>query len=114
MTFAELLQYLHDAAGLDVLDGTPEQTLVKAQSNRHKNLLTGQIIAGMFLKTGLVSVDDPITRAQAVTAIGPIRLVFMKDDAPVEGFRLVEKIVEGIDSAFNDEALRLKSGSKSG
>lgn len=112
MTFTELLQYLHDKAGLDVLDGTPEETLAKAQNNRHKNLLTGQVIAGMFLKTGLVSVNDPITRAQAVTAIGPIRLVFMKDDAPVEGFRLVEKIVQGIDGAFNQEALRLKTQGK--
>ncbi len=109
MTFAELLDYLGRHCKYDIMDGTPAETLEKARNKTHKNELAGQIIASMFEKSGLEDVSAPIERAAAVTAIGPIRLHFMKDDAPVEGFRMVEDIVHKIDGAFNDEALRQKA-----
>jgi len=52
---------------------------------------------------------DAIERAQAIKTLGPIRLFYMKDDAPVEGFRMVEDVVHKIDGAFNEEAMRLKA-----
>ena len=62
----------------------------------------------MYKNSGITQIDDVIVRVQAVKTLGPIRLFYMKDDAPVEGFRLVEDIVHKIDGAFNDEAMRLK------
>jgi hypothetical protein len=108
MTFAELLNYIGQHSKYDIMDGDAAETLAKAQQKNHKNDVAGQIISDMFAKSGLSDIDGAITRAEAVTAIGPIRLYFMKDDAPVEGFRLVEDIVHKIDGAFNEEALQQK------
>jgi len=109
MTFAELLGYLGQNCKYDIMDGDASETLSKARTKSHKNELAGQIIADVFAKSGLTDIHSEITRAAAITAIGPIRLFFMKDDAPVEGFRMVEDIVHKIDGAFNEEALRLKA-----
>jgi hypothetical protein len=110
MTLAELLTYLDSRTPYDVLDGTPEETLAKARTAGHRVALTGAILVALFDKAGAADVHSPIERAQAVAALGPIRLQYMKDDAPVEGFRMVEKIVHAIDGAFNEEALRRKDG----
>lgn len=112
MTFAEMLSYLGAHCKSDIMDGDPAETVNKARSGSHKNPVAGEIIGAMFDKSGLTSVDGEISRAEAVNAIGPVRLRFMKDDAPVEGFRMVEDIVHGIDGAFNDEALRMKEAGK--
>ncbi|MGH8670568.1 MAG: hypothetical protein ACREUA_00830 [Burkholderiales bacterium] len=112
MTFAELLEFLGAHTPLDILDGDTASTLQKAATATHRNALVGRVIADMFARSGLADLHAPITRAQAISALGPIRLMFMKDDAPVEGFRAVERIVQAIDGAFNDEALRLKSQGK--
>lgn len=110
MTFAQLLQYLADHTPYPILDGTPRETVEKAQAGSHRDPIAGAIVASMFEKSGLPDVEAAIERAQAVSAIGPIRLRYMRDDAPVEGFRMVEKIVHGIDGAFNEEALRSRTG----
>lgn len=109
MTFAELLIYLDSHTSFGVLDGDAESTLRRALDGTHRNELVGQVVASMFEKSGMESVSSEIERARAVAALGPIRLRFMKDDAPVEGFRMVEAIVHHIDGAYNEEALRLKS-----
>lgn len=113
MTFAELLQQLEKRLPGQILDGDAAETLAKARAGRHRHALAGKIIVSLFERSGLPDVAAPIMRSQAVTALAPIRLEFMKDDAPVEGFRLVEKVVHAIDGAFNDEALRLKAEGKS-
>jgi len=112
MTFAELLQQLEQYLPGQILDGSTAETLTKACAEKHRHALAGRIIACLFEKNGLSDTAAPITRSQAVAALAPIRLEFMKDDAPVEGFRLVEKIVHAIDGAFNDEALRIKTEKK--
>ena len=112
MTFTELLDFIGKTSKYDIMDGNAAQTLAKAQDKTHKNSLAGQVIADMFTKSGLVDINAEITRAKAVTSLGPIRLFFMKDDAPADGFRMVEDIVHKIDSAFNEEALRLKAQGK--
>lgn len=109
MTFAELLQHLEKSLPGQILDGSAAETLNKARAETHRHALTGRIIESLFEKSGLSDAAAPITRSQAVAALAPLRLEFMKDDAPVEGFRLVEKIVHAIDGAFNDEALELKA-----
>ena len=112
MTFTELLQQLEGQLPAHVLDGDAAETLIKARTGRHKHPLAGKIIASLFEQSRLPDAAAPISRSQAIAALAPIRLQFMKDDAPVEGFRLVEKIVHAIDGAFNDEALRQKAEGK--
>lgn len=110
MTFAELLQYLDSHTPYGILEGAPEETLAKARSGNHTHPIIGQIVASLFEKSGVAGFDSPIERAQAVAALAPLRLAYMRDDAPAEGLRMVEKIVHEIDSAFDEEALRLKGG----
>ncbi len=106
MTFNELLGYLMSHSKYDITDGDVSQTFTAAQTGTHKNAIAGHIIAQLFSNSKLADVNDSLERTQAVNALGPIRLFYMKDDAPVEGFRLVEDIVHKIDGAYNDEALR--------
>ena len=108
MTLGELLQYLAGHLSFDVLDGDAAATLAKAQAGSHRNQLMGAIIKHMAEGAGCAGIASPITRAQATTSLGPLRLQYMKDDAPVEGFRMIEQTVHAIDGAFNDEALREK------
>ncbi len=108
MTFNELLAYVLQHAKYDLSDGDLAHTLSAALAEQHKNPIAGHIIAQMYQNSALASPDDSLERIQAVKALGPIRLHYMKDDAPVEGFRLVEDVVHKIDGAYNDEALRHK------
>ncbi len=108
MTFIELFSYLGSHSKYDIMDGNIEQTLALSLEGKHKNPVIGNIIAQMYKNSGIQQLDETITRAQAINTLGPIRLFYMKDDAPVEGFRLVEDIVYKIDGAFNDEAMRSK------
>lgn len=112
MTFTELLQQIERRLPGQILDGDAAETLAKARSGRHKHALTGKIIACLFEDCSAPDGAAPIMRSQAVAALAPLRLEFMKDDAPVEGFRLIEKVVHAIDGAFNDEALKQKAESK--
>lgn len=109
MTFIELLAYVGSHCKYDIMDGDVNDTLAKAQSGAHKNPIVGKVIADMYLNSGVSKPEDAIERAQAIKTLGPIRLFYMKDDAPVEGFRLVEDIVHKIDGAFNEEAMRQKA-----
>ncbi|MDR3390247.1 MAG: hypothetical protein P4L77_00790 [Sulfuriferula sp.] len=108
MTFIELLGYIGSHCKYDVMDGDIDTTLALALDGKHKNPVVGNIIAQMYKNSGIANAAVEIDRAQAINTLGPIRLFYMKDDAPVEGFRLVEDIVHKIDGAFNDEAMRLK------
>jgi len=108
MTLAELLQYLDQNTPFAVLDGLPDETLVKALEGRHSDPLAGRIIKGIVEGNHCTDEHSPVFRADSITALGPLRLQYMKDDAPVEGFRMVERIIQAIDGAFNDEALHDK------
>lgn len=89
-----------------VMDDDAAATLDKARGGTHRHALAGKIIAA--LGSGFSGTSTAITRSQSINALGPIRLLCMKDDAPVEDFRLVERWVHAIDGAYNDEALRHK------
>jgi len=104
MTFQELFDYLNENTKYDFI--TENSPLESAMSGQHENQLIGDIISGVARNCGCESVNDELLRQDVIKALGPLRLVYMKDDAPVEGFRLIEGTVPVIDLAFNDEALK--------
>jgi hypothetical protein len=108
MKFGELLQYLDLNTDFDILDGSPAETFEKAQGGTHGNPIAAELITTSAGALGLGSVDDEVARIEFVNSLGKMRLKYMADDAPVEGFRLVEKVITTADAAFNEEALRLQ------
>ena len=108
MNLAELLQYIDTNSDYELLEGTPEQTLAKAREGDHHDALAGRIIKAIAEHCNIADTGTEFERADAVNALGPLRLEYMKDDAPVDGFRMLERVIHLIDGAFNDEALRLK------
>ena len=106
MTFRELLTYVGTHSKYDFLNGDVTDTLARTRAGTHPNPLAGRILGALDEKLGRDGLDAPVERASAINALGPLRLAFMRDDAPVEGFRLVEEVVYLIDGAFNDEAQR--------
>ncbi len=106
MTLGELLQYLDEHTELDVLDGSPTQSVDKAKADTHKNTYVGEIIRAVMDKCGLQSGDDSLERVDFVNSLSQLRLKYMADDAPVEGFRTVERVIATADAAYNEETLR--------
>ncbi|AGA32737.1 hypothetical protein TVNIR_1053 [Thioalkalivibrio nitratireducens DSM 14787] len=105
MTLERLLAYLDRHLDHRFLDGGAAATLAKARAGTHCDPIAAEILAALMDGAGADSPGTELDRASAVKAIGPIRLKYMHDDAPVEGFRLVEKTVVTIDAAYNEEAL---------
>lgn len=54
--------------------------------------------------------EKEITRAEAANALQAVRTKYRADDAPVEGFRLVERTVVLIDDAFDIEDWQKRKG----
>lgn len=104
MTFQELFIYLNEHTKYEFI--TENSKLEDAMTGKHENELIGEIISNIAKGCGCETIDHSLLRQDVIKAIGPTRLKYMKDDAPVEGFRLVEGTVPVIDAAFNDEALR--------
>ncbi|MBS0002122.1 MAG: hypothetical protein KFF45_03490 [Thioalkalivibrio sp.] len=109
MTLEQLLTYLDDHMEQDLLDGDAAETLNKARDGSHRDPIVAEILTALMDGAGADSPGTELVRAVAVKAIGPLRLKYMKDDAPVEGFRLVEKTIVTIDAAFNEEALATRT-----
>lgn len=110
MTLAELITYLDQHTPFGILDGDPDSTLKKARDGAHKHAVAGEIIQSIADANGCPDTTCTLERADVITSLGPMRLRYMADDAPVEGFRTVEGVIRTIDAAFNDEALHLKRG----
>ncbi len=106
MTLAELLNHIAENTDLPVLDGDAAETLEKAKADAHREPVVAEIIRTLTEKNDCSTVECTLERAQVVTPLGPIRLKYMADDAPVEGFRMVENFIRAVDDAYNDEALR--------
>lgn len=111
MTLNELLTYLNENSGYEIWDGTCEETIKKALGKTHKDALSGEIIAAIAAHASAAEADAVITRAEATTSLGPLRLRAMRDDAPVADLRRMERTVHAIDGAFNEEALALRQRS---
>ncbi|WP_018233621.1 hypothetical protein [Thioalkalivibrio thiocyanodenitrificans] len=110
MTLNELLQYLHEHSAVRLLDRTTEETIRKAVTGNHSQSVASEIIRAFTKKAGDAGGDALLERVDAVKCLGPLRLKYMADDAPVEGFRMVENIITTIDAAYREEALRQHDG----
>lgn len=108
MTLAELITYLDEKTPYSYLAGSAEESYELAKKQSHPDPLIGEIIVAIAEGGECQSVQSVVVREKVVTSLGQIRLRFMADDAPVEGFRLVEGSIITIDAAFNDEALAQK------
>lgn len=103
MHFNALLTFLEQKSPGTFIHQDLETTLKHAKEEKPENY--GQeIVQALVEHCQIDSADMPLERANAVNALGKIRLKYMKDDAPVEGFRFVEKTIQWIDDAFNEEA----------
>lgn len=110
MTLAELMNHIAENTDLPVMDGDAAQTLEKARADTHREPVVAEILRTVVEKNDCGEVDCVLERAAVVTPLGPVRLKYMADDAPVEGFRLVENFIRAVDDAYNDEALRQRHG----
>ena len=110
MTLGELLQFLDANTSHDFLAGGVAESLTLARNGEHPDPIAGEILAGIAEGCGATDTDTEVERAQVVNSIGPLRLKYQADDAPMEGFRLMRETVLAIDGAFDDEAIRRKTG----
>lgn len=108
MTLADLLQDMNKHLQFSILSGGPEETLRQALGGAHPDPIVGDIIKAIASRCEPAAPDCTVERAPVIAAMGPMRLKYMADDAPVEGFRKLEQMVQAVDAAFNDEALRAK------
>jgi len=105
MTLCELLGYLDAHVPYAILDGGCSETLEKVRGKTHKDEYASEVVAAIVGGLAQTGESVAITRAQATTALGPLRLRAMRDDASGEDLRRMKDIVHAIDSAFNEEAL---------
>jgi hypothetical protein len=108
MTLGELIRYLDQHSTQHYLQGNEAQTFSLAQQSLLDNSLWAEMINAIAAVNECDDENGVIVREVVVKALGPLRLKFMADDAPVDGFRFLESTIVMIDSAFNDEALAAK------
>lgn len=108
MTFAELVAFLDQDLQYEVLDGDAATTLTKARAGNHQDPIMGAILTAIADGCGCDDAQASLARAEVIKALGPMRLEYMADDAPVDGFRKLEFLVRSVDGAFNAEALAAK------
>ncbi len=104
MTLGELLKYVDGHCGYRIFEDGSSESVVRALAGAHPEPFLGRIVAALARAAG-DDADAVIDRAAATGALGPLRLEAMRDDAPIEQLRMVERVVHAIDGAFNDEAL---------
>jgi len=107
MTLGELFSFLDEKTQYGYcVDG--QDAVALALANNHPTDIVADIVQMIAQACGCENDSCEVQRQQVVGSLGPIRLKFMADDAPVDGFRIVEETVRTIDDAFNVEALKLK------
>lgn len=109
MKFADLLQYLDQNTPYELLDGSSAETWQKAHEGTHHNPVAAEIIQAVADNAGISSIDDELERVAFVNALAKVRLKYMADDAPVDGFRTVEAVIATADAAYNQEALETRN-----
>ena len=87
-----------------------KDAVAAACMDQHPVAIVGDILKMIAQSCACENEQCEVVRERAVTAMGPIRLKYMADDAPVEGLRIVENTVLAIDAAFDEEALDRKRG----
>lgn len=111
MTLAELIGWLDQRTDHTFLAGTAQESLEQARSGSHPDPIAAEVLAAIAEGCGCETAEGPVERAAVVTSLGPLRLKYQADDAPVEGFRLMREAVIAVDEAFDNEALAQKAGS---
>lgn len=107
MTFAELLTHIDRNTELDILAGSPADSLASVRDGSAAGDYAAEVIHVLAERLGLADTESVLPdRTTVVNALGQTRLKYFADDAPIEGLRFVEKFIAGIDAAYNDEALR--------
>lgn len=104
MNFGTLITYLDHQSEVAFLEGDTIETLAKLKAKQHNNPFVQEILSNILDNCQIESVESILTRTDVAQALAKTRLKYMADDAPVEGFRLVEKTILWIDDAFNEEA----------
>lgn len=109
MKLSELIDFIDHMTGFGYkVDGGDAVEL--ALAGEHGGEIVQDILSMIAKSCGCLNGDCDVVREKVVNAMGPIRLKFMADDAPVDGLRIVEKTVLAIDEAFDVEALKKKGG----
>lgn len=106
MILSQLITYLDEHTQYQFLSGDAAQSLTLSQQNEHPEAVAGEMLKAIAEACQCSDVSCELKREDVVNALGPMRLKYMADDAPVEGFRLLEKSILAIDAAFNEEALK--------
>lgn len=107
MTLQELINYL-DTNTSHRFSTDDNKTLQHVRDGTHPDGLIGELLKAITDKCECTDESCELTRERVVLSIGPLRLKYMADDAPVEGFRLIEGTITAIDDAFNKEAINQK------
>ncbi|MDH5300624.1 MAG: hypothetical protein OEW58_04610 [Gammaproteobacteria bacterium] len=108
MTLAQLLDYFQHHTKFEFMQGDAQQTLDAARSGSHQHQLAAEMVVAIAAANHCESAAGEVVREVTVKSLGPLRLKYMADDAPVDGFRMLEHTVVAIDDAFNAEALAAK------
>lgn len=106
MTLIQLFTFLNQNTPHSFFQSETE--LSAAIAGEHTNPLMGDMIRLIAERCHCSDINCEIKREDAVNALGPLRLQYMKDDAPVDGFRLLEGSITAIDLAFNDEVIKAR------
>jgi len=107
MTLEQLLSFVAEQTNKTFL--SDDVSLEQIIQGQHPDQLVGNMIKNIAEACSCDSLSCELKREDVVKALGPLRLEYMKDDAPVDGFRLLEGSIVAIDLAFNNEALLNKS-----
>ncbi|HKJ09465.1 MAG TPA: hypothetical protein VKA76_10295 [Gammaproteobacteria bacterium] len=114
MTLRDLLVRLHGKCEYPVLHGSPEQTWRELVKGSYPDPAMGEALAAVVEWCQLDDLASPVHRADAINALGPLRLRHMGDrGGSGDGLRVVQALVAAVDAAFDDEALDMQGGLQS-
>lgn len=114
MTLRDLLVRLHGNCEYPVLHGSPEQTWRELVKGTYPDPVMGEALRALVEWCELDDLASRVDRADAVNALGPLRLRHMADNGGSgDALRVVQALVAAVDGAFDDEALDEQDGLQS-
>ncbi len=107
MRLSKLLLALDAPAQGILLAGlAPPAALEAAVAHTHPHPLGGEVLRLWHGWCGAKNAEVRVDRGALIDALGPLRRQAMADELGAAEFRLLSRIVEGIDAAFDAQALR--------
>lgn len=111
MTLRDLLVRLHGNCQYPVLHGSPEQTWRELIKGSYPDPVMGQALRTLVEWCQLDDLASQVKRADAVNALGPLRLRHMGEKTGSgDGLRVVQALVAAVDASFDDEILDMQGG----